>query len=199
MSLILSYIKKYRRLIIRSVVLATINQAFSLINPQIFRILIDQYANQIEVHTQASFVAGIVKWSLIGVGAALVSRTAKTFQDYYVNLVSQKIGATIYGQGIAHAFGLPYRVFEDWQSGSLLDKLLKARNDIQNLLNSMINNVFLTLIGVLIVTVYAFYVHWLIGTLFIAIIPILALTTLRISRGVKDAQKRIVKTSSELS
>ncbi|USN55786.1 MAG: hypothetical protein H6765_04280 [Candidatus Peribacteria bacterium] len=81
---------------------------------------------------------------------------AKTFQDYYVNLMSQKVGAHIYADSITHAFGLPYRVFEDWQSGSLLDKLQKARDDIQKFLSSMINTVFLQMIGTLIVMGYAF-------------------------------------------
>lgn len=199
MSLILSYLRRYRKLLGFSILLATINQVFSLVNPQIFRILIDQYANNIDAYTESAFIAGIIKRSLIAVGAALISRTAKTFQDYYVNLMSQTIGSKIYAQGVGHAFSLPYRVFEDRQSGSLLDKLLKARTDIQNLLNNAINNVFLTAVGIVIVVVYGFYVHWLIGALFLLLPPILIVTSLMISRRIKNAQTAIVRQSSELS
>jgi ATP-binding cassette subfamily B protein len=116
MSLLKQYLRKYRKLLIISIVLATINQAFSLVNPQLFQILIDQYANQIDQYTQSEFLQGIGFWIGIGVAAAAISRIAKTFQDYYVNLMAQKIGASVYQDGIAHTFGLPYSVFEDRKS-----------------------------------------------------------------------------------
>ena len=199
MWLLQSYAKRYKKVFVGSLLLATVNQIFSLINPQIFRLLIDDYANKVDQHTYQSFMQGVLILLGIGVGAAAVSRVAKTFQDYYVNYLSQKIWAGIYGQGIAHSFTLPYRVFEDWRSGALLDKLQKARNDIQKLLNSMINTVFLTLIGMVIVIGYAFYVHWIIGSLFLLMIPLLGLTTYAISSRVRSAQKKIVAASAELS
>jgi ATP-binding cassette subfamily B protein len=199
MQLIKSYLRRYSRLLITSMVLATINQVFSLVNPQIFRILIDRYANQLDAYTESEFISGVVYRSLIAIAAALISRLAKTFQDYYVNLMSQTIGSKIYAQGVSHAFSLPYRVFEDRQSGSLLDKLLKARTDVQNLLNSMINTVFLTSIGMIIVLGYALRVHRLIGVIFIVMIPILGVTTWMISRNIKKSQTRIVAQSAALS
>jgi ATP-binding cassette subfamily B protein len=121
-----------------------INQVFSLVNPQIMRIFMDEYATNIDFHTQQSFVNGVIKRTLIAIAAAGISRLAKTFQDYYVNLMSQTIGSRLYADGVNHAFALPYKVFENRQSGSLLDKLLKARTDMQNLINSLINVVFLS-------------------------------------------------------
>lgn len=199
MSLLKQYLRKYRKLLIISIVLATINQVFSLVNPQLFQILIDQYANQIDQYTQSEFLKGIWFWIGIGVAAAAVSRIAKTFQDYYVNLMAQKIGASVYQDGIEHTFWLPYAVFEDWKSWSLLDKLQKARQDIQKFLMSMISTVFLTAIGMLIVMVYAFWVSWIIWAVFLAMVPVLAFTTIHLSGRIRSAQKEIVKTSAELA
>lgn len=199
MSLLRAYLRKYRKILMISIALATINQVFSLINPQIFQILIDQYATKIDILTQSEFVNGIIYWSLISVAAAAISRIAKTFQDYYVNLMAQKIGAKIYADGIEHTFSLPYAVFEDRKSGSLLDKLQKARQDIQKFLMSMINTVFLTAIGMLIVMVYAFWVSWIIWLVFLSMVPVLAWTTIYLSSRIRDAQKQIVKTSAELA
>lgn len=199
MSLLKQYLRKYRKLMIISIILATINQVFSLINPQLFQILIDQYANQIDQYTQAEFLKWIGFWIWIGITAAAISRIAKTFQDYYVNLMAQKIGASVYQDGIEHTFGLPYAVFEDWKSWSLLDKLQKARQDIQNFLMSMINTVFLTAIGMLIVMVYAFWVSWIIWVIFLTMVPILAWTTIYLSGRIRTAQQNIVRTSAELA
>lgn len=194
-----AYLKKYHKLLTTSLILATINQVFSLVNPQIFRLLIDDYATKVDELTQHEFLSWVWVLLLIWVGAAAVSRVAKTFQDYYVNLMSQKIGASIYADSIEHTFSLPYRVFEDWRSWSLLDKLQKARQDIQKFLQSMINTVFLTSIGMGIVMIYAFRVHRLIGTVFLAMVPLLARTTLYLSKRVRNAQKNIVRTSADLA
>jgi len=199
MHLLKKYLAKYKKLLTISIVLATINQLFSLVNPQIFRILIDNYANQIDQFTQSEFLYGIWYRLWIWVLAAAVSRVAKTFQDYYVNLMAQKIGASVYADSIDHTFNLPYRVFEDWQSWSLLDKLQKARQDIQKFLQSMINTAFLTSIGMFIVMIYAFWVSWIIWVVFLAMVPVLALTTIYLSKRIREAQKNIVRTSAELS
>ncbi|MEI7477013.1 MAG: hypothetical protein WCJ81_00175 [bacterium] len=50
------------------------------------------------------------------IGVAMISRIAKNFQDYFVNVMTQKIGMQIYQETIRHAFSLPYSVFEDQSS-----------------------------------------------------------------------------------
>lgn len=199
MKFLKGYLRKYKKILSLSIILATINQVFSLVNPQIFRILIDNYATKVDQFTQVEFLQWVWYWILLWVGAAAISRTAKTFQDYYVNLMSQKIWASVYADSIKHTFQLPYAVFEDRQSWSLLDKLQKARQDIQKFMQSIINTAFLTAIGMLIVMVYAFYVHRLIGTVFLIMVPILAFITIFLSKRIRNAQKNIVKISSKLA
>ncbi len=199
MNLILLYLRKYRKLLTIALGLAVINQVFSLVSPQIMRIFMDQYATNLDAYTQETFIRWVIKRTLIAIGAAWISRIAKAFQDYYVSLMSQTIGSRLYAEWVSHSFSLPYRVFEDRQSGSLLDKLLKARTDIQNLLNSLISTVFITWVGILIVTVYAYRVHRRIGALFSLMVPLLAWTTMWISRRIRWSQKKIVKKSAELS
>ena len=59
-----------------------------------------------------------------------MSRVAKNFQDYFVNVVTQRLGAQLYSDGIRHSLELPYPVFEDQRSGETLGKLQKVRTDI---------------------------------------------------------------------
>jgi len=47
------------------------------------------------------------------VGVAFVSRVAKNFQDYFTNVIVQRLGAKMYSDGIHHSLDLPYQVFED--------------------------------------------------------------------------------------
>src|SRR5690606_20625812 len=104
--------------ILLALVLAAINQIFSLLNPYILgNLLIDPYANKAaEFRTagaDSAFFRGIIMGLLMIIGAAMVSRIAKAFQDYVVNVVIQKFGAKIYTDGLQHAMRLPYQDFED--------------------------------------------------------------------------------------
>ena len=117
MKLLLTYLKKYWKLCLLVVGLATVNQVFSLLDPLIFRHIIDDYATKFEMYTLREFFQGVVYLLLLAVGAALVSRVAKNFQDYFLNKVTQKLSKDVYADGVAHSLELPYAVFEDQRSG----------------------------------------------------------------------------------
>lgn len=199
MRLLFEYIGKHRKTLAGALVLAGVNQVFSLVDPQIFRLIIDNYASRYQELSQVDFLSGVGWLLLAGVLAALISRIAKNFQDYYVNAISQKVGASLYADMIEHAFSLPYRIFEDQRSGELLQKADKARNDSQKFIVSLVNIVFLTVLGMGLVIAYALYVHWLVGLVYIAIIPLLGLTTFAISRRVRTASQKIVAESTSLA
>ncbi len=192
MKLILQYLKRYKKKLVLILGLATINQVFSLLDPQIFRLLIDNYAGRISDFTQANFLKGVGLLLLASVGVALVSRIAKNFQDYFVNFVTQNLGASLYARGVTHAFSLPYFVFEDQKSGEILQKLQKARIDTQTIITSAINIVFVAMIGLLFVLIYSFTIHWSIFLAFLALLPIVGGLTFYISKKIKQAQKDIV-------
>lgn len=199
MKLLLRYLKNYKGLLALTLVLAAINTLFSLLDPQIFRQLIDNYAARFTELSRAEFLQGVVLLLLASVFVNLISRIAKNFQDYYVNVINQKLGAKMYSDSVAHSFSLPYQVFEDQRSGEFLQKLQKARTDAQIIIASSINVVFLSLIGIIFVLAYAFYVHWLVGLVYFSIIPTLGSITFFISRRIKLAQEKIIKESAELA
>ena len=100
--------------------LATINQVFSLLDPLIFRHVIDEYATRFQEYTTGEFFRGVSLLLGAAVGVAFVSRVAKNFQDYYINVITQRLGAQLYSDGIRHSLELPYSVFEDQRSGETL-------------------------------------------------------------------------------
>ncbi len=199
MKLLLRYIVRYKKLLFGALLLAVINQFFSLLDPQIFRLIIDNYATKAQSLGRQEFVTGTLILLLGSMGVAFVSRVAKNFQDYYVNVVMQRVGAGLYAESIAHSFSLPYGVFEDQRSGELLQKLQKARTDSQNLIMSFVNVVFLAITGMLFVITYAFWVHWTIGLAYLLTIPIVGGIIFWIGRRIKAAQTRIVRETADLA
>src|ERR1019366_1486893 len=173
MATLYRYLRDYWRLVAAALVLAAINQIFSLLDPLIFRHVIDSYATRFHEYSSAQFIRGVSLLLGAAVGVAFGSRVAKNFQDYFVNVITQRVGARIYADGIKHSLELPYGLFEDQRSGETLGKLQKVRSDVEKLIGVAVNLLFTTLIGVAFVMVYAGSVHWSIGPAYLLTIPLL--------------------------
>jgi len=199
MKIFWNQLKKYRKLLALTLVLAAINQVFSLLDPQIFRLIIDNYASRIGELAMADFLWGVGLLLLGTMGVALVSRIAKNFQDYYVTVISQNFGASLYEKSVGHTLSLPYEVFEDQRSGEILQVLSKARLDSQVLITSFINTVFVSFVGIIFVTIYALWVHWLVALMYVITIPVIGFSTFLISRKVKKLQQAVIIEQANLA
>jgi ATP-binding cassette subfamily B protein len=199
MRLLYCYLRNYRGLISVALTLATVNQVFSLLDPLIFRHVIDEYATRFQEYTTGEFFKGVSLLLGAAVGVAFVSRVAKNFQDYYINVITQRLGAQLYSDGIQHSLELPYSVFEDQRSGETLGRLQKVRSDVERLIATSINVLFTSLVGIVFVMVYAFSVHWLIAPVYFLTVPILGLLRSVLIRRIKQIQKVIVAETTALA
>jgi len=199
MKLLFSYLKQYWKLIALALTLAAINQIFSLLDPLIFRHVIDEYATKFEKYTRAEFFRGVTLLLAAAVGVAFVSRVAKNFQDYFINVITQRLGAQLYSDGLRHSLELPYQVFEDQRSGETLGKLQKVRTDVERLVSASINILFFSLVGLIFVMVYAFSVHWLIAPVYFLTVPLLGILSWVLSKKIKTIQKVIVAETTALA
>jgi ATP-binding cassette subfamily B protein len=165
MQLLYSYLRRYWGLLALALFLAAINQVFSLLDPYIFRKIIDQYVVKPGGTLRPLGFWGFLKNGaglliLQALGVAMVSRIAKNFQDYYVNVITQRLGAQLYTDGLRHSLDLPYQVFEDQRSGETLGKLQKVRTDVEKLIQSFVNVLFTSVVGIVFVMWYAATVYW---------------------------------------
>jgi ATP-binding cassette subfamily B protein len=199
MDLLYSYLHKYWKLVLLALVLATTNQVFSLLDPLIFRHVIDNYATRYRDYTTSQFIRGVSVLLGLAVSVAFISRVAKNFQDYFVNVITQRLGAEMYSDGIRHSLELPYSVFEDQRSGETLGKLQKMRSDVEKFISLSINMLFTTLVGVVFVMIYAFTVHWVIAPMFLLTVPLLGALSSLLSRRIKQIQKVIVAETTALA
>jgi ATP-binding cassette subfamily B protein len=199
MKLLYSYLRQYWKLVVLALFLAAVNQIFSLLDPYIFQHVIDNYALKFNQYSTAAFFRGIGLLLLAAVGVAFVSRVAKNFQDYYVNVITQKLGAQIYTDGVKHSLELPYQLFEDQRSGQTLSVLQKVRTDVERLIGAVINVLFTTLVGVVFVTIVAVNIYWLIAPIYFSSIPIIGFISSTLSRKIKKIQKTIVTETTALA
>jgi len=226
MKILMLYLKPYKWLVGLALLLATINQVFSMLDPYLLGKSIDMYANHpyetgsfvqekitlangtVETkkvfhatgsRSKTDFIWGVI-WVLTKlISVAMISRIAKAFQDYFSNVIVQKFGAKIFTDGLRHSMKLPYQDFEDQRSGETLSILTKVRTDTEKFIISFISVVFTILVGIVFVSVYTLNLHWSIMPIYFGGMIVLAWLTSLLSRKIKVIQKNIVKETTMLA
>ncbi|MFN4972353.1 MAG: ABC transporter ATP-binding protein [Bacteroidota bacterium] len=199
MKLLLTYLSRYKPLIALSLLLAALNQIFSLLDPYIYGKIIDRFAQHPADYTEEAFLKGVAWLIAAAIGVAMISRIAKAFQDYTVNLVIQKLGAAIYTDGLKHSLSLQYQEFEDQRSGETLNILQKVRTDSEKFISSFINVFYTSIVGIVFVFIYSISVYvWLIP-IYLGASVLLGIITNMLSKKIKAVQKNIVRETNVLA
>jgi len=209
MKILYSYLKKHKNLLFLALVLAAINQCFSLCDSIITGKLINKFSAPHDEPgsswywrigaTQSEFMSNLIVFIGLSIGAAFMSRVAKNFQDYFTNIVIQRTGAQMYTDGIKKALSLPYKDFEDQRSGETLGKLQKVKSDTEKFVNLFISLIFQSIIGIIFVFVYAINIHWLLGPLYLCTVPIIAVVSSFLGKKIKKISKEILGETTALA
>ncbi|MBK7882786.1 MAG: ABC transporter ATP-binding protein [Chitinophagaceae bacterium] len=210
MKILLHYLKPHKWLVVLTLILAATNIGFSLVDPILLGKLVDLanrfYNNSSTVSEQEYFnsftwnAPGVWFIVLCSITVAMISRIAKNFQDYFLQVVIQKFGAKVFTDGLQHAMKLPYQEFEDQRSGETLSILQKVRTDVEKFMNYFINILFGIIIGIVFVFVYAaLYISWTIPVAYLTGILLLSFITNVLSKKIKSIQKTIVGQTTSLA
>src|ERR1700761_5462615 len=205
MKILLSYLKNHRWTVVLALVLAGFNIGFSLVDPMITKNIIDQYIvpTHLPVHHEYFTFEYRLHGSLIlvglALGAAMASRIAKNFQDYFTNIIVLKVGAKMYADGLKHSLELPYQVFEDQRSGETLGILQKVRLDCEKFITSFISVLFVSLVGMVFVMVLSIKINYQVTLVYLGAMPIIMLVSMALSKQIKTIQKKIVGQTTALA
>lgn len=199
MNILKKYLKYHWKLLLLALSLATVNQCFSLMDPYITGHVVDEVINRYDKLTKDEYVKLALFWIGCSIGVSMVSRIAKNFQDYFTNVIIQKLGAQMYADGLKHSLELPYQVFEDQRSGETLSVLQKVRVDIERLLTSFIGVLFTSLVGIIFVMVYAFSITWTVAVVYVFAISVIGFLSGYFSKRIKVMQRKIVGATTALA
>jgi len=200
MNVLLNYLKGHKWIVALALLLAGINIGFSLMDPYFTGRILDLYINKRSAFTSKSaYIWGALGFIGLAIGAAMVSRIAKNFQDYFTSVIVQKVGAKMYADGLQHSLKLPYQVFEDLRSGETLGILQKVRLDSEKFITSFISVLFVSLIGMVFVIVYSVSISYKVTLVYFAAIPIISFVSWFLSRKIKTIQRSIVGETTALA
>ena len=199
MKILWKYLKPQKWLIVVALVMAGISQLLNLVDPLIFGKIIDDYAlNPLHLAEEA-LVAGVLFWLGIAIGIALLSRLAKAFQDYFTRLAVEKFGMQIFNDGLKQTLRLSYNEFEEQRSGETLSVLQKVRTDTQAFINTTINVLFSSIIGLGFLIGYSVTKNWMLLPVFVVGILVLGSLTGLLSKKIKTTQREINRETNTMS
>ncbi len=199
MNLLLEYLKAHKWVVVLALFLAAVNIGFSLMDPYFTGQIVDRFIEKKDNIERTEYIWGVLGLVGLAIGAAMVSRIAKNFQDYFTNIIVQKVGAKMYADGLKHSLELPYQVFEDQRSGETLGILQKVRIDCEKFITSFISILFVSLIGMVFVIVYSLSVSYKVTLIYTASIPVIAFISWFLSRKIKTIQRSIVAETTALA
>ncbi len=199
MPILWRYLKPYRWLAILALVLAGIAQVLALVDPVIFGKLIDEYATNSGRKTESEKVRGVLQLLALAVGVAVLSNITKAFQEYFTRLVVQKFGTDIFNDGLKQTLRLSYQEFGDQSSGATLSVLQKVRTDTEKFINSFVNVLFSSIVGMGFLIWYAITKHWALIPVFLIGVLLLGGLTGLLSKQIKTTQRSINRETALLS
>ena len=201
MNILYSYLKKHKLLLFFALLMAAMNICFSLSDSIITGKLMQDCGVGIAKYkgNELGFIKSVSFWLGLSLGAAMISRITKNFQDYFTNIVIQRTGAEMYTDGIKKSLDLPYEEFEDQRSGETLSKLTKVRSDSEKLITLSISLIFQTIIGFIFVIVYVSRIDYRISIIFLITAPIIAIISSYLGKKIKIVSRKIVTKTNALA
>jgi ATP-binding cassette subfamily B protein len=199
MHILWKYLRPQRWLVLLSLTLAAVAQVLSLIDPIIFGKIIDDYAGQINLRPRQELIKGVLWWLGVAIAVALLARVTKAFQDYFTRLAVQKFGMQIFNDGLRQTLRLSFNEFEEQRSGETMAVLQKVRTDTERFINSFINILFSSLVGMGFLVWYAITKHWALIPVFVIGVLVLGTLTGMLSRKMKATQRSINRETNRMA
>jgi ATP-binding cassette subfamily B protein len=191
--------KPHRWLILLSLLLAGTGQIMTMIDPMIFGKIIDNYALHPNGRPEKELVKGVSFWLAVAIGVAMIARLARSIQDFVMRKIVQRFGMQVFNDGLKQTLRLSFQEFEEQRSGETVALLQKVRTDTERFINSFINILFSSAVGIGFLIWYAVNKHWALVPVFFFGVVVLGTLTGMLSRKMKKIQRAINKETLKMS
>jgi len=197
MNILWKYLKPQKNLIFLSLLLAALAQLLNLIDPVIFGKIIDEYGNNSRNLPTNELINGVLYWLLLALLVAVSAKLFKSLQDYILRKAVATFGMNIFNDGLKQTLRLSFQEFEESRSGVTLSVLQKVKTDAERFINSFINVLFSSLVGVCFLLWYSLTKNWLLIPVFFVGVVLLGSLTGLLSRKIKTIQRSINRQSDK--
>lgn len=214
MKAFLFYLRPYKVYILISLLLGAMYQVLVMLDPHFVGIIIDKFAvhphsygyyNERKefvsqgLRSREYYVKGILSYLGIIIIITIISRISKAVQDYIINIIVQKAGASLFADGMKNVLGLPYQQFENIRSGEVVALLQNVKDNFETLINACLNTLYGTLIAICFVTFYSINIHWSILPMFFAGISVISFVSKQVTKTTRKLHQRTLNLVTSLA
>jgi len=199
MKLLLPYLRRHLNGVLFALGMAFLNQFFLLLDPLILQRLLDRFAFSSHEGAWVNFAAQAAPGLAALIASVSLAWLSKGFQIAGVERMSHQVSTSMFFDGMQSSLRMPFASFEKRRSGESVDRLLRVRHDVQELLKTSICTVFTSTISLLFVVTYTAWVAWPLAAFFLTIAPALAYASLVLSRHLANIEMEIYRRQVTLS
>jgi len=199
MRILWKYFRQQKWWVCFALLLAGIAQLLSLTDPIIFGKIIDDYATNPGNLGEQALVRGVLYWLGIAIAIAIAARIAKAFQEYFTRKAVQLFGMQIFNDGLKQTLRLSFQEFEEQRSGETLSVLQRVKTDTERFINSFINVLFSSIVGMGFLVWYAITRNWMLVPVFVIGILVLGSLTGLLSKQIKTVQRSINRETNKMA
>ncbi|MBC7829968.1 MAG: ABC transporter ATP-binding protein [Chitinophagaceae bacterium] len=199
MQILWKYFKQQKWRVVLALLLAGVAQLLSLIDPIIFGKIIDDYTLGGSKLSEQELINGVLYWLGIAIGIAIAARIARAFQEYFTRQAVQQFGMQIFNDGLKQILRLSFQEFEEQRSGETLSILQKVKTDTERFINSFINILFSSVVGIGFLIWYSVAKNWMLVPVFVIGILVLGSLTGLLSKKIKTVQRSINRETNKMS
>lgn len=198
MRILYSQVRQQWRAFAATFFIATVARLLMLVDPQILRLIVDRYVMKLGTISRDEFYRGVLILIAASVVVGMLGRLFRTMQEYEIEVISRRVGARLYAKSIAHSLLLPFREYETKRSGEMLQIIQRARTDAESGISGAVR-LYLGVVAAAAVTIYAFWLHPLIGFMHLIGLPLVGLLMLLVSVPIRKRQRRIAIDTASLT
>ena len=186
------YVKKYKKLLLISVILYLFLSLLQLPMPLLTRYLIDHILPQKQFRQLLIMIVGLV---VVLILRALI----QYFSGYLQAFIGERIGMDLKMKVYEHVIRLPVKYFEDNTSGYISTRIIGDVSAVQGIVVDVFSNLLRDGMTVLVGVAAVFYLSWKLALVSVIFLPFYIYFTFVYSKKLKKYSKKVREESALLS
>ncbi len=188
----ISYYKPHKKIFVLDMLAALLVSAIGIVYPIITRTMLNDLIPNRNYRMVAYFGAGLLLLYLVRMGL-------RYFIDYYGHVMGVKMQATMRSNMFTHIEKLPYRFFDNHETGKIMSVLTNDLMDISELAHHGPENLIISSISIITSFIYLSTINiWLTLIIFVCV-PFLVLVSAKLRFKMKSAFKKSRESIAEIN
>jgi len=176
----LAYYKPHKKIFILDMLASLLVALTAIIYPMVTRHMLDDLIPERKYKL-------IIGFGLLLLGIYFVRMLLNYFIQYYGHVMGVRMQAEMRSDMFRHLEKLPYRFFDDHETGKIMSRMTNDLMDISELAHHGPENVLISGISVIISFVYLCSIRWELTLIVFACVPILIVITMVLRKRMRDA------------